>query len=100
MSRFSFLKEQVRMKKEREMKLKEEKLQEAKQRLRELKEQQYKLTGLNYENNKKNCTYDYEGNIILSRPLKSKSYPLPITPWRNSNKKNENPIVLNNLLYF
>ena len=52
------------MKKEREMKLKEEKTQEAKQRQEEVKDQQYRLKGIQNENNKKNYTYDYEGNII------------------------------------
>lgn len=75
MSRFSFLKEQVRMKKEREMKLKEEKSQEAKQRLEEVKEQQYKLKGMNNENSKKNYTYDYEGNIITFQPVKIEKLP-------------------------
>lgn len=67
--------EQVRMKKEREMKLKEEKTQEAKQRQEEVKDQQYRLKGIQNENNKKNYTYDYEGNIIMFQPVKVDKLP-------------------------
>lgn len=72
---FDPLEEQVRMKKERENKLKEEKTQEAKLRQEEVKEQQYRLKGIQSESSKKNYTYDYEGNIIMFQQVKIDKLP-------------------------
>ena len=71
---FDPLEEQVRMKKERENKLKEEKTQEAKLRQEEVKEQQYRLKGIQNDSSKKH-TYDYEGNIIMFEQVKIDKLP-------------------------